>query len=86
MDLEEAARQSVAYVALVVQAVAQADRAVILVVLAAWVENAELEAFDLAEVTDKVAEVDEPAAGLAAAGLAAAGPGLKGASLLEVTA
>ena len=35
VDLAEAARQSVAYVALVVQAVAQADRAVILVVLAA---------------------------------------------------
>ena len=37
--------------------------------------------FDLVEVTDEVAEVDEPAAGLAAAG-----PGLKVASLLEVTA
>ena len=40
----------------------------------------------MVEVTDEVAEVDEPAAGLAAAGLAAAGPGLKVASLLEVTA
>ena len=32
--------------------------------------------FDLVEVTDEVAEVDEPAAGLAAAGLAAASDAL----------
>ena len=80
VDLAEAARQSVAFAAPVARAVVQSDWAVVVVVLAAWVENAELEAFDLAEVTDKVAEVDEPAAGLAAAGLAAAGSGLKVAS------
>ena len=67
VDLAEAARQSAALAAPVARAVVQSDWAVVVVVLAAWVENAELEAFDLAEVTDKVAEVDEPAAGLAAA-------------------
>ena len=80
MDLAEAARQSAAFAEPVARAVVPSDWAVVVVVLAAWVENAELGAFDLAEVTDEEAEVDEPAAGLAAAGLAAAGSGLKVAS------